>query len=273
MQSIYGKYSEMEKFADMPCAITVAGSDSGAGAGIQADIFAMAANGVYACCAITALTAQNPAGVRAVSSPGAAFAAEQMRAVCDFYKPSAAKTGMLFDAETAAAVAEFFGARPEIRLAVDPVLASTSGSRLLDDGAAEVLKNSLIPLAEVITPNLDEGAALLGLGKIENAADAARALYEKYGVPVLLKGGHLSGDAVTDILFDGSGPFEMSSPRISGIDTHGSGCTLSAAIAANFAKGLGLREACRAARAYLVSGMSAPLRIGGGNFINHFPQK
>lgn len=167
-----------------------------------------------------------------------------MRAVCDFYKPSAAKTGMLFDAETAAAVAEFFAARPEIRLAVDPVLVSTSGSRLLEDGAVEILENSLIPLAEVFTPNLDEGALLLGADKIENVADAARALYEKYGVPVLLKGGHLKGGAVTDVLFDESGPLEMSSARIYGVDTHGSGCTLSAAIAANFAKGLGLRDAC-----------------------------
>ncbi len=273
MQSICGKYSEMRKFADMPCAMTVAGSDSGAGAGIQADILAMAANGVYACSAITALTAQNPDAVRRVLPSGAEFAAEQMRAVCDFYKPSAAKTGMLFDAETAAAVAEFFAARPEIRLAVDPVLVSTSGSRLLEGDAAEILKNSLIPLAEVFTPNLDEGAVLLGADKIENVADAARALYEKYGVPVLLKGGHLKGGAVTDVLFDENGPLEMPSARICGVDTHGSGCTLSAAIAANFAKGLGLRDACRAAREYLRAGMSDPLKVGGRNFINHFPQK
>ena len=175
--------------------------------------------------------------------------------------------------DDAAAVAEFFAARPEIRLAVDPVLVSTSGSRLLEDGAAEILENLLIPLAEVFTPNLDEGALLLGADKIENVADAARALYEKYGVPVLLKGGHLKGGAVTDVLFDESGPLEMSSARIYGVDTHGSGCTLSAAIAANFAKGLGLRDACRAAREYLQAGMSAPLKVGGRNFINHFPQK
>ena len=143
----------------------------------------------------------------------------------------------------------------------------------MEGDAAEILKNSLIPLAEVFTPNLDEGAVLLGADKIENVADAARALYEKYGVPVLLKGGHLKGGAVTDVLFDENGPLEMTSARICGVDTHGSGCTLSAAIAANFAKGLGLRDACRAAREYLRAGMSAPLKVGGRNFINHFPQK
>lgn len=261
----------MGKTANMPCAMTVAGSDSGAGAGIQADILAIAANGVYACSVVTALTAQNPDGVYGVLPAGAESVEAQMKAVADFYSPEAAKTGMLFDAQTVAAVAKFFKANRKIKLVVDPVAVSTSGAKLLSDDAVEALKSSLIPISDLFTPNIDEAKMLLGADTIEDTTDAAEALYKKFSAPVLLKGGHLEGDTVSDIFFGGGRPIIMTSRRIEGVNTHGSGCTLSAAIAANLAKGLPLADACRRAKEYLVGGISHAVTVGGQNFINHLP--
>ena len=271
MQSLCEKYFGMVKTANMPCAMTVAGSDSGAGAGIQADILAIAANGVYACSVVTALTAHDPDGVYGVLPAGAESVEAQMKAVADFYSPGAAKTGMLFDAQTVAAVAKFFRANRGIKLVVDPVAISTSGAKLLSDDAVGELKNSLIPISDVFTPNIDEAKMLLGADSIDDTTDAAEALYKKFSIPVLLKGGHLEGGTVSDVFFDGVRPIAMDSRRIEGVNTHGSGCTLSAAIAANLAKGLPLADACRRAKEYLVDGISRPVRVGGQNFINHLP--
>lgn len=171
--------------------------------GIQADILAIAANGVYACSVVTALTAQNPDGVYGVLPAGAESVEAQMKAVADFYSPGAAKTGMLFDAQTVAAVAKFFRANRGIKLVVDPVAISTSGAKLLSDDAVGELKNSLIPISDVFTPNIDEAKMLLGADSIDDTTDAAEALYKKFSVPVLLKGGHLEGGTVSDVFFDG----------------------------------------------------------------------
>ena len=262
----------MEKIiSDMPCAMTIAGSDSGAGAGIQADLFAFAANGVYGTSAIAALTAQNPDEVRAISSPDSAMLRAQAETVAEFYAPKAAKTGMLFCADIVETVADFFLKHREIALVVDPVMISTSGAKLLKDDAVSALKEKLIPLAKVFTPNIDEAEFLLG-EKISDPLSAAKKLREKFGAGVLLKGGHLKSDRLTDVLACADGKvLEFFCERIKGVNTHGSGCTLSAAIAANLAKGLPLPEAVERARTYLLAGMKNPLKVGGQYFINHFP--
>lgn len=264
------------KHADnMPCAMTVAGSDSGAGAGIQADLLAIAANGVYGCSAIAALTAQNPERVTGIEAAQIPTISAQMRAVEEFYKPASAKTGMLFSAEIVSEVAGFFEMHKEISLVVDPVIVSTSGSKLLKDDAIEIVKTRLIPLAAVFTPNLDEAAVLLGRKKIDSSkmSETARALCEKFGAAVLLKGGHMESDDLEDVFASPCGECEtIRSKRVKDVDTHGSGCTLSAAIAANLAKGSGVFEACQKAHAYLLAGMQNPLKVGGKYFINHFPR-
>jgi len=263
----------MKKNFDMPCAMTVAGSDSGAGAGIQADLLSFAANGVYGCTAIAALTAQNPDGVFAIFASPSEMLAAQMKAVAEFYRPKAAKTGMLFNAEIVECAAEFFKAHGEIALVADPVMVATSGARLLEDDAADAVENKLFPVAKLITPNLDEAAILLKTDKISDIEFAAKKLRDKFGVSVLLKGGHMAGDDLLDCLALADGGFEaMKSKRIRGVDTHGSGCTLSAAIAANLAKGFDLKSACAAAREYLCAGMKKPVGAGGRKFINHFPE-
>ena len=253
--------------------MTVAGSDSGAGAGIQADILAMAQNGVFAACAVAALTAQNPGGVRGVQASTPRFLLDQLESVREYFNPAAAKCGMLFSAELAEAAAGFFEKNPQIRLVVDPVMISTSGAKLLRDGAANVLVERLIPLAELATPNLDEARLVLGSGEIsaQNLESAALALSRKLGTSVLLKGGHLRGNEILDALaFKNSGDVLLfKSERILNVDTHGSGCTLSAAIAARFALGEDLALAVKNARDYLLRGMKTPLRVAGKNFINH----
>ena len=251
----------VKSLENMPCAMTVAGSDSGAGAGIQADLLAIAANGVYGCSAIAALTAQNPDHVTGIEAAQISTVTAQMKAIEEFYKPRAAKTGMLFSAE--------------ISLVVDPVIVSTSGAKLLKDDAIEIVKKRLIPLAAVFTPNLDEAAVLLECGKIDSRkmAETARALCEKFGAAVLLKGGHMESDDLEDVFVSPAGECEtIRSARVKDVDTHGSGCTLSAAMAANLAKGAGVFEACKKAHAYLLAGMQNPIKVGGKYFINHFPR-
>ena len=258
----------------MKVALTVAGSDSGGGAGIQADILAMAQNGVFATCAIAAMTAQNPDGVRSVQPASAQFLQDQLESVNSYFKPEAAKCGMLFNAELAGVAAKFFRKNPQIKLVVDPVMVSTSGSKLLDDDAAKVLVGELIPLAALATPNLDEARAILGCGEIsaENLEQKALELSAMLKASVLLKGGHLRGGEILDALaLKGSKDvLVFRSERILNVDTHGSGCTLSAAIAARLALGEDLASAVENARGYLHGAMKNPLRVAGKNFINHF---
>ena len=253
-------------------ALTIAGSDSGGGAGIQADILTFASLGVFATSAIAAITAQNPDGVSAISTiPLASFKA-QLEAVFEYFSPTAVKTGMLFDAEHILATADFMSKYPDVKLVVDPVMISTSGTRLLKDDAEQAMKENLLPLATLITPNLDEAEALLE----ENITDmqlAAKKLSEKFSTSVLLKGGHLDSEEIIDVLYLTNSTMRIfKSSRIPNIDTHGSGCTLSAAITANFAKGFSIEQSCEYARTFLIKGMKNPLCIRSKQFINHFPK-
>ncbi len=290
--------NESEKQERLPVALTIAGSDSGAGAGIQADLLTFAAHGVFGTTAISALTAQNPDGVSAVHAVPADFVREQAEQVARFFKIRAAKTGMLANAEIIAAVADFFEAHREIKLVVDPVMIATSGAKLLDDAALGALRERLIPLAALVTPNLDEAEVLLGekfswrgnaKTEFRDVEASAEKLADALGVPVLLKGGHGNGGEVCDLLAFPKKAGVTSRPRGTGCrhariektDTHGSGCTLSAALAANLAfpprsssedEETMLRDAVARAIDYVFCGIAQPLPVAGRNFIAHFPQ-
>ena len=260
--------------SDLPVALTIAGSDSGGGAGIQADLLTFAAHGVFGTTAITCLTAQNPDGVTAIEALPAAFVREQIAQVHRYFRLAALKTGMLFSADVIAAVADFLRGQRTIPAVIDPVMVATSGALLLKPDALAALKDQLLPLAAVVTPNLDEVAALTGdrPETPDAMAAAGRALARTHGVPFLIKGGHLEGNNLTDVLAAPDGTTRtFSSPRVAGVDTHGSGCTLSAAIAANLAKGLALPAAVAAAHAYLQRCLQPGLQLGARRFIKHWP--
>jgi hydroxymethylpyrimidine/phosphomethylpyrimidine kinase len=260
--------------AEPPVALTIAGSDSGAGAGIQADLLTFAAHGVFGTTAITCLTAQNPDGITAIEALPTSFVVEQIRQVHRYFKVRALKTGMLYSAGIIGAVADFLQARREIPAVIDPVMVATSGAVLLKPQALAAIRKRLLPLAALVTPNLDEVGVLLGEKPSSPAAmaSAGRQLAQTYGVPFFVKGGHLPGEDLTDVLARPDGQVRAyTAQRVTGVDTHGSGCTLSAAIAANLAKGLGLDDAVEAAGAYLRRGMERSLVIGGRRFINHRP--
>jgi hydroxymethylpyrimidine/phosphomethylpyrimidine kinase len=257
-----------------PVALTIAGSDSGAGAGIQADLLTFAAHGVFGTTAITCLTAQNPAGVTAIEALPASFVAEQIQQVHRYFKVRALKTGMLYSAGIIGVVADFLRARREIPAVIDPVMVATSGAVLLKPRALAAMREKLLPLAALVTPNLDEVGMLLGEKPSTPAAmaRAGRQLAQTYGVPFFVKGGHLPGGVLADVLARPDGQVKTyTAQRVTGVDTHGSGCTLSAAIAANLAKGLGLDDAVQAARLYLRHGLERSLALGGRRFINHRP--
>jgi hydroxymethylpyrimidine/phosphomethylpyrimidine kinase len=248
--------------------LIVAGSDSGGGAGIQADIKAVTALGAFATTAITALTAQNTLGVHGVMAVPAAFIREQMRVVLEDIGTDAIKTGMLHDATTIEAVCDELAARaPEVPLVADPVMVAKGGHRLLAADAVEALKRRLLPRAAVITPNLPEAEELAGMA-IANLAGMRRAAERLLGLgarAVLLKGGHLPGAVVTDLLATGAGIESLEGSRIETRHTHGTGCTLASAIAAGLAQGMGLRAAVLRARAYVRAAIAAAPGIGHGH--------
>ncbi len=252
-------------------ALSIAGSDSGAGAGIQVDLLTFAAHGVYGTTAITCLTAQNPKGVSAVHAAPASMVVEQCQQVVSHYMPRALKTGMLFNVEIVEAVADFIS-KNKILAVIDPVMVATSGATLLSNEAITALKAKLIPLATVVTPNLDEASILLG--RIVKGGDQceseAVALAQLYRVPFLLKGGHSQEKILVDTLAWPDGrTAKFTATRVEKIDTHGSGCTLSAAITARLALGEDLLTAVKNAHAYLQKGMRDPLNLGGYNQIRH----
>ncbi len=257
---------------ELPVALTIAGSDSGAGAGIQADLLTFAAHGVFGTTAITCLTAQNPDGVSAIEALPAPFVLEQILQVHRFFRIRALKTGMLHSAAIVTAVADFLRAKPGIPAVIDPVMVATSGAGLLRPDALAAVRENLLPRAALVTPNLDEVAVLLGEkpSTVDAMIDAGRRLADTFGVAFLIKGGHLQGDGLSDVLVrPGVGPRVFASRRIHGVNTHGSGCTLSAAIAANLARGSELDAAVGAAQAYLLRGMEHSLKVGGQRFIRH----
>ena len=250
----------------MRTALSIAGSDSSGGAGIQADIKTMTANGVYAMTAVTALTAQNTTGVTDILEATPSFLAAELDAVFTDIFPDAVKIGMVSSAELITVIADKlrqYGAR---HIVVDPVMVATSGSKLLRDDAIGALTERLLPLAEVLTPNIPEAEILADM-KIESPADmetAARTISETYGCAVLCKGGHDLNDA-NDLLWkDGAGRW-FKGRRIANPNTHGTGCTLSSAIASNLAKGYGLDESVEKAKAYISGALAAMLDLGHGS--------
>ncbi len=248
--------------------LIIAGSDSGGGAGIQADIKAVTALGGFAATALTALTAQNTLGVHAVHPVPLDFIARQITVVLDDIGADVIKTGMLGTAEMIGVIASTLARHaPGVPLVLDPVMVAKGGARLLDPDALSALKRVLLPMAAVLTPNLPEAEALSGMAIPDLAAmrHAAEALLT-LGVPaVLLKGGHLPGDVVVDLLATEDGMEEFDSPRIDTRHTHGTGCTLASALAAGLAQGLDLRAAVQRARAYVRAAIAAAPGYGAGH--------
>ncbi|WP_105301043.1 bifunctional hydroxymethylpyrimidine kinase/phosphomethylpyrimidine kinase [Anaerococcus marasmi] len=250
----------------MKVALTIAGSDSSGGAGIQADLKAMSLNGVFAESVITALTAQNTTGVSGIMDVTSEFLEKQMDAVFTDIFPDAVKIGMVSDKDLIRSIALKLKQCEAENIVLDPVMVATSGSKLLKDDAIEALKEELFPLALLITPNIPE-AELISSLKIEDEDDmekAAQKIYEDYGVNVLLKGGHRINDANDYLYANGSGIW-IKGERIDNPNTHGTGCTLSSAIAANLAKGYGLEEAIRKAKKYLEGCLKDGLNLGKGS--------
>jgi hydroxymethylpyrimidine/phosphomethylpyrimidine kinase len=253
-------------------ALTIAGSDSGGGAGIQADLKTFAALGVHGTTALTCVTAQHPRRVLDIQACRSSLVRQQLEAVFDELRPTAVKTGMLYSEATTNVVADFLE-HHQVPLVVDPVMIATSGAQLLDAGALKVLCRRLLPLATLITPNLNEVQALLGsqLRTVEDLRRAAKALHGRFGAAALIKGGHLRGlrEAV-DIYYDGTGELLLSAPFLRGIKTHGTGCTYSAAITAYLAQGLSLPVSVTKAKEYITQAIEQNQRVGVHAVLNSF---
>ncbi len=257
----------------IPCAATVAGSDSGGGAGIQADLKTFSALGVHGTSAITCLTAQNPRRVRGVQPTPPAFVRLQLEAIFDELKPAAAKTGMLYSAAIIRTVAKFFALRNKVPLVVDPVMVSTSGARLLSAGAERALMDELLPRATLITPNLQEAEVLTGrrLRSIEDLRWAGRQLRERFGCAALLKGGHLRGlKEAADVFYDGKIELLLTAPFVRGVSTHGTGCTYSAAITAWLARGQTLTQAAQRAKEFITGAIAQSQQTARHSLLNSF---
>ena len=264
----------MSKRKQLPVALTIAGSDSGGGAGIQADLKTFAALGVHGTCAITCVTAQNPKSVRAVEACAVGIVRAQIEAVFDELTPVAVKIGMLYSAPIIRAVAEFFSRhRNGPPLIVDPVMISTSGVRLLKPGAVKILCAEILPLAALVTPNLPEAAALLDrkLASVEDMRSAAKELHKRFGCAALMKGGHLRGlNEAVDIFYDGRQELLLRVPFIRGVRTRGTGCTYSAAITGYLAKGLSLSQAVQKGKQYITQAIARSQRVGRFDVLNSF---
>jgi hydroxymethylpyrimidine/phosphomethylpyrimidine kinase len=254
--------------------LSIAGSDSGAGAGIQADLKTFAALGVYGTCAITAVTAQNTRGVRGVEVLSTGSVRAQILAVQEDFELAAVKTGMLASRGIIECVAEVLSGNRPPHLVIDPVMVAESGDSLLEPDAVELLVERLLPLADVLTPNLPEAAVLLGRELAESAEGRLRDAREILALgarAVVLKGGHAAGDEIEDLLVDAEGAWSFRGPRLDSRATHGTGCTLASAIAALLARGRDLPQAVAEARDYVSEGIrqAAPLGHGHGP-LHHF---
>ena len=273
-----------------PCCLTIAGSDSGGNAGVQADLRAFHAFGVHGCTVFAAMTAQNPSAVSAVHELPPDFIAAQLDAVLGVYGIRALKTGMLSSPEAIGVVADRLSRHPEIAKVVDPVMVATSGARLISDEAVGVLEERLLPLASVITPNLPEAHVLAGEGRAADASrredgaaaarELARLLGGRFGCAVLVKGGHGAGLSAVDVLYEparageADGGFsEYTMPWIENpASTHGTGCSLAAALAAGLALGRDLRTAVADAKRYVYEAIRTSYRVGpGGCAVLGFP--
>lgn len=250
----------------MVTALTIAGSDSSGGAGIQADIKTMTVHGVYAMSAITALTAQNTTGVSGIYEVSPEFLAKQLDSIFTDIPPHAVKVGMVSSAELVRVIAQKLREYGAKKIVVDPVMVSTSGSRLISEDAVETLGRELFPIADLLTPNIPEAEVLTGMSirTPEEMEQAARRIGERFDCAVLCKGGHQVNSA-NDFLWQKSGGCWFYGERIQNPNTHGTGCTLSSAIASNLAKGLTLEESVKRAKQYLSGALSAMLDLGKGS--------
>ena len=256
----------------MKSVLTIAGSDSSGGAGIQADIKTIAAHGLFAQSVITALTAQNTTGVYGVHDVPPAFVAQQIDVVFDDIRPDAVKIGMVSSADIVDAIAEALVRNGAVNIVVDPVMVATSGSELASSDAVVALREKLIPLATVITPNVPEAEALFGkeIAARADQEEAAREIARATGVAVLVKGGHGENDA-NDVLGRPDGTIAwFEGERIDNPNTHGTGCTLSSAIACGLAEGLSLEDSIASAKRYITGALAAQLNLGcGSGPLNH----
>lgn len=250
----------------MKTALTIAGSDSSGGAGIQADIKTMISNGVYAMSAVTALTAQNTTGVTAIMEVTPEFLAEELDNIFTDIYPDAVKIGMVSSGALLHVIAEKLQEYKARNIVVDPVMIATSGARLISEEAVEVLKNSLLPMASLVTPNIPEAEVLSGRKIVtpEDMIKAAALIGETYHCAVLCKGGHQLNDA-NDLLWKEGGYRWFQGERINNPNTHGTGCTLSSAIASNLAKGYELETAVERAKKYISGALAAMLDLGKGS--------
>ena len=250
----------------MKTALTIAGSDSSGGAGIQADIKTMMANGVYAMSAITALTAQNTTGVTAIQNTTPQFLSQELDSIFTDIFPDAVKIGMVSESDLIRVIAAKLRQYRAANIVVDPVMVATSGARLISEEAVDVLKEELFPLADLLTPNIPETEVLTGM-KIktpEDMIEAARQVSEKYNCAVLCKGGHKLNDA-NDLLYEKGTYRWFEGKRINNPNTHGTGCTLSSAIASNLAKGFSMEESVNRAKDYISGALAAMLDLGKGS--------
>ena len=252
--------------------LTIAGSDCSGGAGIQADLKTMTAHGVYGMSVITALTAQNTTGVYGIFDVSPEFVSSQIDCVFSDIRPDAVKIGMVSNVEIIRSIAAGLRRHNAVNIVADPVMVSTSGSRLLSEDASEALCGELLPMASLITPNIPEGEVLCGsaIRGAEDMAFAVRKIFEKTGSAVLLKGGHLS-DCADDLLFSpDDGLVWFRSVRVNNNNTHGTGCTLSSAIACGLACGFSVRESVARAKEYITKALEAGLDLGSGSGpLNH----
>jgi hydroxymethylpyrimidine/phosphomethylpyrimidine kinase len=254
--------------SDLPVVLTIAGSDSGGGAGVQADLKTFAALQVFGCSALTCVTAQTPAGVRSIESLPPSMVADQIRAVSEGFPIAAAKTGMLYSREIIQQVARADISQGIPILVVDPVMVASSGARLFKGDAIETLKTELLPLARVITPNLHEAEILCGhtISSVDELKKAAREIGELFDTACVAKGGHLEGDRVVDVLFDEGELITFDGPRVKVRETHGAGCCFSAALTAFLARGELMARAVELAKHFVTTALETAPRIG-----HHYP--
>jgi hydroxymethylpyrimidine/phosphomethylpyrimidine kinase len=258
----------------IPVALTIAGSDSSAGAGIQADLKTFSALDVYGLSAVTCVVAETPGRVSKIAPVAVELVREQIEVLLRSFPVAAIKTGLLFSAEIVAEVVRILRQHRSIPLVVDPVMVATSGDALLQDAAIEIYERELFPLAAVLTPNLSEAARLAGNPITDLAAmrAAGQMLTRKYGVPVILKGGHLTGDQAIDLLFENETVTKFSAPFSRGVSTHGTGCTYSAAIAAGLAAGRSLQDTVARAKEFVTAAIKQHYEWGAIHALNHSPR-
>ncbi|HMO50715.1 MAG TPA: bifunctional hydroxymethylpyrimidine kinase/phosphomethylpyrimidine kinase [Kiritimatiellia bacterium] len=256
----------------LPVVLTIAGSDSSGGAGIQADLKTFSALNVYGASALTCITAQNPGRVSGIAAVAADMVSKQIQAVCDAFPVAAAKTGMLYSADIIRAVAEADVRQGIPILVVDPVMVAVSGARLLQADAVSALCDDLLPQARVITPNLHEAEILIGhsISNVDELRRAAHEIGDKFDVACVAKGGNLGGDDVVDVLYDEGDEFLFKGPRIHAAQSHGAGCSFSAALTAYLGKGLMIQEATERAKQFVSDALQYGLQIGEHRPLNFF---